>query len=42
MNWLVILGVFVVGTYFGVSIGIFVAGMCAAARYGDRFVRSHD
>ncbi len=42
MNWLIILGVFVVGAYFGISIGIFVAGLCAAAHNGDLLIRSHD
>jgi hypothetical protein len=41
MNWLLILLGFVVGTFFGANIAIFVAGMCAAAHKGDQFIRSH-
>ncbi len=42
MNWLLILGGFVVGVSIGISVGIFLAGMCAAAHNGDLYLRSHD
>ena len=42
MNWLLILGGFVVGASIGICIGILVAEMCVAAHNGDLYLRSYD